>query len=286
MTIAPRILVSLALPLALVGCDKVQSLVGGDAEKADADKPDADKSDADKSDADKSDADKSDADKADSKKAASDEADSKEAASDEPAPDAPADADKADENAEAEADAAPEAEATPEAEAAPEAAGEQPCIVGHWEATDYLAEINRALRKDPTLKSMKYKSKSGTIGYVVEPAGPDGKGTVRANADNLSYKYAGKVQGIGVSLSVTMKGDITASYTLEEPSRIVVDKPTENNMRVSARIKLQGLGKHRDSKKVRHQFDGDFPYECSDTELKVYTDGKDRKPLTFERLDE
>ena len=261
MTTAARALVSLVLPLALVGCDKVQGLLGDDGEKTEA-KPKAE-AEAKKSEAEP---------KAASKDAvAAAEPETKA----EPAP-------------EAAAEPEPEAEAEPEPEAAPEAAptGEQPCIVGHWEATDYLAEINRALRKDPTLKSMKYKSKSGTIGYVVEPLDADGKGTVRANADKLSYKYAGKVQGIGVSLGVTMNGDITASYTLEEPSRIVVDKPTSNNMRVSARVTLKGLGKHRDSQKVRHQFDGDFFYECTDDELKVYTDGKDRTPLSFERLDE
>jgi len=255
MTIAARVLVSVVLPLSLAGCDKVQGLLGDDGAKTEA-KPKAD----DKPDA-----------KAEDKPKAEDEPEAK-------AEDKPAET-KSDGGA---AEAEP-AEAAPEAEAAP---GEQPCIVGHWEATDYLAEINRALRKDPTLKSMKYKSHSGTIGYVVEPVGADGKGTVRANAAKLNYSYAGKVQGIGVSLGVTMNGDITASYTLEEPSRIVVDKPTSNNMRVSARVKLKGLGKHRDSQKVRHQFDGDFPYECSDTELKVYTDGKDRNPLTFKRLDE
>ena len=268
MTIAARMLVSLALPLALVGCDKVQGLLGDDSAKTEA-KP---KADAEEN--------------AEAKAESEEKSEAKEAVA-AAEPEAKGEAEPEAEAAAApEADAEPETEAEAEAEPEAEAAGEQPCIVGHWEATDYLAEINRALRKDPTLKSMKYKSKSGTIGYVVEPLGADGKGTVRANADKLSYKYAGKVQGIGVSLGVTMNGDITASYTLEEPSRIVVDKPTSNNMRVSARVTLKGLGKHRDSQKVRHQFDGDFFYECSDEELKVYTDGKDRTPLKFKRLDE
>lgn len=255
-------LLLLTVPLALGGCDKVQGLLGDDGEKTEA-KP-----------------------KGEAKAEPESKGESKEAEA-KAEPEAKAEAAPEPEAA-AEPEPEPEAEAEPEVEPEPEAApaGEQPCIVGHWEATDYLAEINRALRKDPTLKSMKYKSKSGTIGYVVEPLGADGKGTVRANADKLSYKYAGKVQGIGVSLGVTMNGDITASYSLEEPSRIVVDKPTSNNMRVSARVTLEGLGKHRDSQKVRHQFDGDFFYECTDEALKVYTDGKDRTPLSFERLDE
>ncbi len=48
---------------------------------------------------------------------------------------------------------------------------------------------------------------------------------------------------------------------------------------------LKGLGTARDSSKVRHEFDGDFPYECTDTKLTVWSLGKDKRPLEFKRLE-
>ena len=288
----PFLAATLLLPLA--GCDQVQSLLGSDEAKAESKDDDGKKSDDDESDDEKKadDEKKSDGEvvaKADTKPAEAEAAAAPptEAAAEPEAKEADA---EEDEEAEAEDAGAEDAGAEEaEAEAAPTeaaaAAGEQPCIVGHWEATDYLAQINQALREDPTLKKMKYKSNSGTIGYVVEPL-VDGKGIVKAKASALKYKYAGKVQGLKVNLGVTMDGEIEAEYELAEPSRIIVAKPTKNNMKVSGSLSVKGLGKTKKASKVKHKFDGDFVYECTDDQLKVWTVGRGKRPLEFKRLEE
>src|SRR5687768_8891051 len=119
------------LLLSLVGCDKVQELVGG-GEEGDA-KAEAQKADDAKTPA----AAAGDAKTPDAKTADAKAADAK-------APDAaPADAKAPD----AKAADAPVADAGP-AEALP-------CIIGSWDATDYTAAVRRAIAKDPTLRSFK-----------------------------------------------------------------------------------------------------------------------------------
>ncbi len=258
LTTARLAYLPLLLPLLIGGCDQVQELVGSNAKES---KPEVEA-------------------EAEAEEPASTKA--KVAAA---APLAePEEPTQAAEPTPAAAEPEPAAaEPEPAAAEPPAAPTEQPCIVGYWVATDYLAEINRAVRSDPTLKSLKYKSKSGTIGYIVEPPTDGTKGTIKADADDLTYKYGGKVQGVGVAFSFNLDGDITATYELAQPSRIIIDKPTENKMRGKARVKVKGFGSAKESKKVRHRFAGDYVYECSETDLKVFVNGRDGKPLKFAR---
>jgi len=260
-----RRLLPWVLFLSTPGCDRIQALVGGDS--ADAKTADA-------------------AEKAEEKKEATPAKADAPAKAEAPATaEAPAKAEAKVEVAAAPT-AAPPAAATPPAEAvaAPPAADATPCIVGTWEATDYMARIDRELRKDKDLAKLSYKSHSGTIGYVVDPVQAGNKGLVRAKAAEYTYRYAGKVEGFAVSLVLVMNGETEAEYELAEPSRILVGKPKSDTMKVKASAKVTGIASGSQTKRVNHQFDGDHTYECSETELQVWDDPtKKGRPIKFKR---
>lgn len=185
------------------------------------------------------------------------------------------------EPAKAEPTAAPtEAAAAPtEAAAAP---ADQPCIVGRWKGIDYMAEIRRAIHRDETLRSMKHTSSGGLFGYQVDPA-TDGKGVVKAKAEELRHSFSGKVQGYKVSLTVTLNGETEADYELVGDDVIKVSKPKKNTMKAKGVAKVEGLGAYGKSPKVDPDFDGTFVYECDEKKLKVWRDKKEGEPLDFER---
>lgn len=157
-----------------------------------------------------------------------------------------------------------------------------PCIVGHWKAIDYLAEIRRAIHRDPSLRTMKHSSSGGFFGYEIDPP-VDGKGAVRAKAEKLRYSFSPKVEGLKVDLTVTLDGEAEASYTLVGDDTIVVSKPSRNTMRARGVAKISGFGKYSKSPKVDPDFDGTFVYGCDATKLKVWRDAKGGEPLDFER---
>jgi hypothetical protein len=174
------------------------------------------------------------------------------------------------------------AKAEPVAAAAPVAAA-VPCIVGRWKAIDYIAEITRAIHRDPTLRTMKHSSSGGLFGYQVDPP-TDGKGIVKAKAEELRYVFSGKVEGFQVGLTITLNGDTEAAYELVGDDTIVVAKPTKNTMKAHGVAKVEGLGKYSKSPKVEPDFDGTFVYACDETKLQVWRDKKDSgSPVHFER---
>ncbi|HWB78511.1 MAG TPA: hypothetical protein VG755_26285 [Nannocystaceae bacterium] len=194
---------------------------------------------------------------------------------------------KAEPAAEAKAEPAAEAKAEPaptEAAAAPTEAApaDQPCIVGRWKGIDYMAEIRRAIHRDATLRSMKHSSSGGLFGYQVDPA-TDGKGVVKAKAEELRHSFSGKVQGYKVALTVTLNGETEADYELVGDDIIKVSKPKKNTMKAKGVAKVEGLGAYGKSPKVDPDFDGTFVYECDDKKLKVWRDKKEGEPLDFER---
>lgn len=187
--------------------------------------------------------------------------------------------------AEAKAEPAVEAKAEPtEAAAAPTdgAPADQPCIVGRWKGVDYMAEIRRAIHRDATLRSMKHASSGGLFGYQVDPA-TDGKGVVKAKAEELRHSFSGKVEGYKVSLTVTLNGETEADYELKGDDIIIVSKPKKNTMKAKGVAKVEGLGAYGKSPKVDPDFDGTFVYECDEKHLKVWRDAKEGEPLDFER---
>lgn len=254
-TISGAALVALALGAS--GCDKVKGLLGqGDAAPA------------------------TEPAKAEPAKAAATDAPAKAAA--EPA--------KAAATAEPAAAAAPAAKAEPVAVAAVEPvaapaaadAAAVPCIVGRWKGIDYMAEIRRAVHRDPTLRAMKHSSSGGLFGYQVDPP-TDGKGIVKAKAEALRHAFSGKVQGYKVDLTITLDGETEASYTLVGDDTIVIDKPTRNTMRAKGSAKVAGVGSYGKSPKVDPDFDGTFVYTCDEKKLQVWRDTKSGEPLDFER---
>lgn len=178
---------------------------------------------------------------------------------------------------------APAADATAAAAAAPEAAaGEQPCIVGSWDAIEYTAAVRHAIAKDPQLRSMKKTSSGGHITYVVAP--PSGtSGNVTATADHLKYGFSGKVEGFPVRVDIDINGETEATYELSGTDRIVISKPSRNTMKVKANAKVQGLGAARQADKVDLDFDGTFVYECSEKELKVWRGERSEDAMVFSR---
>jgi hypothetical protein len=245
-----------ALALALgAGCDKVKGLLGqGEAAPAEA---------------------KADPATAEGAKAAVASAPTKaEPAKAEPAPVAKADV-----------AAAAKVEPVAAAVAADPAsvAAAVPCIVGRWKGIDYIAEITRAIHRDPTLRTMKHSSSGGLFGYQVDPP-TDGRGVVKAKAEELRYVFAGKVEGFQVGLTITLDGDTEAAYELVGDDTIVVSKPTKNTMKAHGVAKVEGLGKYGKSPKVEPDFDGTFVYTCDETKLVVWRDKKDSgTPVHFER---
>jgi hypothetical protein len=248
----------LLLAIALPGCDKVTALLGqGEGEAKSEAKAETEKAEA----------------KVESKGDAVAKADAKvEAKVDAPAP-----------AAAAPAPAAPAAEPVAAA-AAPEAAAAAPppCIVGRWKAIEYLAEVRRAIAKDPTLSKMKRSSSGGLLGYDVGPL-TDGKGTVSAKAEALRYVFNGKVEGFNVTLTFTLDGEAEAEYTLVGDDTIVVAKPGKDTFVAKANAKVEGMPKLAKSVRADHDFDGTFTYECTDKTLKVWRGKKGGEPLDFTR---
>jgi hypothetical protein len=263
MVVLRRLIPCTLLLSTLGGCDRIQALVGGDT--ADAKAAEAEKKVSDPA--------KADATPTRTEAPAAAEAAAKA--------EAPA---KAEAKVEIAA-ASPTEAAPPPAAATPAAAAAPPCIVGTWEATDYMARIDREMRKDKDLAKLSYKSHSGTIGYVIDPPTDGGaKGLVRAKAADYTYRFAGKIEGFAVSLVLEMNGDTEAEYELAEPSRILVGKPKSDTMKVKANAKVTGIASASQSKRVNHAFDGDHTYECSETELLVWDDPtKKGRPIKFKR---
>ncbi len=256
----------------LPGCDRIKSAVGlGDGEpEAKADDPNDAKVAA--ADAKGDDSQAGDAESAGAAKAAGVE------------PEAPV-ADARDAAPSDTPEAAPPEAAPPEA-APPEAAeGELPCIIGTWDATDYSAAVERAIRKDPQLASLKRSSSGGHVQYVLA-APEDGRGDVTAVAEGLTYAFTGKVQGIGVNLEVVIDGETKAKYQLVGTDGITIDKPTSNTMKVKANVQIKGLGSKRASDKVDLDFDGDFVFDCTDDSLQVWREARTKnRPMKFERAE-
>jgi hypothetical protein len=204
----------------------------------------------------------------------------------EPSPSEASPAEPTDEAEEPEANAEPAAddaaEAEPTAEASVAAGGTQPCIVGRWKATEYLAEVRRAIAKEPTLSGLKKSSSGGLFGYEVGPV-EGGKGMVAAKAESLRYVFKGKVQGFPVTLTFTLDGEAEADYTLVGNDTIIVDKPKKKTLVARANAKVEGLGKHAKSPRVDHEFDGTFNYTCTDEKLEVWRLGGRKDITTFER---
>jgi hypothetical protein len=164
---------------------------------------------------------------------------------------------------------------------APEAAA--PCILGSWDATDYTAAVDRAIRKDPQLRSMKTGGSGGHITYALQPP-EDGTGVITAKADHLTYSFAGKVQGIGVNVKIDINGETIADYTLTGSDGISIAKPTSNTMKVKANVNIKGIGTKRASDKIDLDFDGDFVFDCSEESLEVWRDNRTAaRPLKFKR---
>ncbi len=180
--------------------------------------------------------------------------------------------------------AAPHGDAASHGDAAPATADTAlPCIVGRWDAVEYTEAVRRAINKDPQLRSMKKTSSGGHITYVVEPPGQSGN-TVLATADALKYVFAGKVQGIGVRVDITINGETEASYTLVGDDRLEIARPTRNDMKVRARVKLKGLGATRRRDQVDLDFDGSFVYACTEDTLEVWRgDHRRGRSMVFKR---
>lgn len=179
------------------------------------------------------------------------------------------------------ADAAPSTAAAP-TEAAPTPVADAPCIVGRWRAIEYLAEVRRAIAKDPTLAKLKRTKSGGLLGYEVGVAA-DGKGTVKAKAEDLRYVFTGKVEGFAVTLTFTLDGEAEAAYTLEGDDRIVVGEPSRDTLVARASAKVEGFSRFSKSPKVDHEFAGSYVYECTDETLKIWRNGKSGEALDFER---
>lgn len=177
--------------------------------------------------------------------------------------------------------AAPTAPPT-EAAVAPAAAGAPPCIVGRWRAIEYLAEVRRAIAKDPTLAKMKRTSSGGLLGYEVGAA-TDGKGSVKSKAEGLKYVFSGKVEGFAVTLTFTLDGEAEAAYKLEGDNLIVIGKPSHDTFKARASAKVEGFSKFSKSPKVDHEFAGSYIYECTEKTLKVWRNTKSGEALDFER---
>ncbi len=156
------------------------------------------------------------------------------------------------------------------------------CIVGHWDAIEYTEAVRRAIAKDPQLRKMKKTSSGGHITYVVA-APTDETGVVTATADALSYRFAGKVQGMRVGLGVKINGETEAAYRLEGDDRIVVDKPTRNTMKVKANVTVKGLGSTGRRSTMDLDFDGAFTYDCSAESLTIWRGDRTGRPMVFER---
>lgn len=250
-----RPLACLLLGLSLPACDKINALLGKDEPAADA------KAEA-----------KSDA-KSDAKAETKGEAKTEEKTVAEAKVEAKADAPVA---------AAPtEPAPTPVAEAVV-AAVATPCIVGRWKAIEYLAEVRRAIAKDPALSKMKRSSSGGLLGYDVG-AITDGKGKVSAKAEALRYVFNGKVEGFDVTLTFTLDGEAEAEYTLVGDDTIVVAKPTKNTFVAKANAKVEAMKKITKSVHAKHEFDGTFVYECTDKTLKVWRNKKGGEALDYTR---
>jgi len=272
VTSVDRLALVLGLLSILPGCDQIKSAVGLDGGDEEAKADDA----------------KSDDTKVAAAETKTDDAKTADAKTeDAPADDAKAEADPSPaDDAKAEADppaAEPVPAEEPEAAAPTEAAADLPCIIGTWDATDYSAAVERAIRKDPTLASLKRSGSGGDVQYVLaEPT--DGEGDITAVADGLTYSFSGKVQGVGVSLKVVIDGETKAKYKLVGTDGIEIDKPTSNTMKVKANINIKGLGSKRASDKVDLDFDGDFVFDCTEDSLEVWREARSKwRPMKFER---
>ncbi len=187
----------------------------------------------------------------------------------------------------AEPEAAEPGAAEPESGDAALASAQPPCVIGKWEALDYRAVIERAIRKDPELRKFHYASGGGTLGYEVEAPTEGRAGTVKQIAENVTYKFAGTIQGFKVGLTVKLNGENVAAYELKEPNRITIKPPTEKNLKVRAHVAVKGLGKATRSKKVDLDFDGEFIYVCEGDGMKVLNAVNEKeRPLTFKRVTE
>jgi len=183
------------------------------------------------------------------------------------------------------APAAPQAPVAPEAPAAAPAV-DQPCVVGHWNAADFVAMVRRNVRND--LREGRLERASGTITASLGPVDADGAGELVARANDLVHRLRVTVQGVRATGTHRMDGSSTMPFRMVEGTdRFIIEPPTGGDIdaRLSVRTNI-GINFDRGAAD-QVDFTGLYEYECSDEELsvrRVRDDDRLGAPITFERL--
>ena len=208
-----------------------------------------------------------------------DEADDKIAAAD------PESAAADPESAESTGDEAGGDEAGAAAGEAPAADGDQ-CLVGTWQANEFVAILRDSLRD---IRGAKLTAASGTITFEFKPPDADNKGELIANANDLIHKIKAKQSGIKVSGTHTMTGQTTMPYQVLADSVLLLDDPTDGEITSKVTVRASGGIRFKKSQSETIDFSKGYFYECDDDKLTVWDHGKKKKKrkrnsLTFDRV--
>jgi len=165
------------------------------------------------------------------------------------------------------------------------AAVDQPCIVGRWQANDFLQMVRANMRANLQGEA-RLTAAGGTITFEFAPPDAEGNGQMVASAEDLVHQVRARQSKVTVTGTHTMSGQATMAFRTLPPDVLVLDPPTESSL--SARVNIRATGGLRFNRSSRPRVDlsGHFAYECTGDELRVWQRrGGNRRgsPVVFDR---
>jgi hypothetical protein len=168
----------------------------------------------------------------------------------------------------------------------PSLAGQPPCIVGSWQANDFLQMVRRNLRASLRGEAQ-LTAAGGTIRFEFQPLDATGRGELVTIADDLVHRAQARESGITVTATHTMRGQAKMPYRLPSPGGLVVEEPTESDLRANISVRATGGFRLGGGGRPRFDLSDEYLYECSPTELRVWEagpEGRRGNPVVFDRV--
>jgi len=164
---------------------------------------------------------------------------------------------------------------------------DQPCIVGRWQANDFLEAIRGNLGQNVRAEGGQLTTAGGTITFAFAAPDATGVGQLVASADDLVHRARIVESGMTINVTHTMTGQATMPYGLPLPGAITVENPTESTLHARVSVNATGIARFNRSSSPRVDLSGAYQYECTPTELRAWRlRGTTRRgaPVVFDRV--
>lgn len=148
------------------------------------------------------------------------------------------------------------------------------CVVGRWDASDFLQMIRRNLRNAMSGQG-ELSRLSGTITLDFAPPDPSRQGQLVVTANDLVHHMALTTRGISVTGTVTLTGSATMPYRLVAADRLAIDAATQSNLESHAVVTTSlGVG-GRGGGRERLNLTGQYGLQCTPAEARLWEVGAD-----------